>query len=79
MVRLEGLRFDNTVLQQLPVDESRQPGVRQVRGAIYSLVEPTPLREPKLVADSSDALLLLGLDPAEVSQHNRAQQGGGQW
>lgn len=66
MAPLEDLRFDNTVLQELPVDESKQQGVRQVRGAVYSLVEPTPLREPRLVASCADALALLGLDAAEV-------------
>lgn len=72
MSPLEGLRFDNSVLKELPVDESQQKGARQVRGAIYSLVEPTPLREPLLVAASADALALLGLDPTEV----RAGGGG---
>jgi hypothetical protein len=67
MVPLEALRFDNTVLKELPVDDSQQRGVRQVRGAIYSLVNPTPLRDPQLVAYSADALALLGLDPAQVS------------
>lgn len=66
MAPLEALKFDNTVLLELPVDESQQKGVRQVRGAIYSLVDPTPLREPKLVAFSADSLALLGLDAAEV-------------
>jgi hypothetical protein len=66
MAPLEALQFDNTVLQELPVDESQKSGVRQVRGAIYSLVDPTFLRKPKLVAYSADALALLGLDAAEV-------------
>ena len=36
-------------------------------GEGYSLANPTPLREPQLVAYSADALALLGLDAAEVS------------
>jgi hypothetical protein len=39
----------------------------QVRGAIYSLVDPTPLAAPQLVATSADALQLLGLDPHQVT------------
>lgn len=66
MAPLAALQFDNTVLQELPVDESQKSGVRQVRGAIYSLVDPTPLRDPKLVAYSADALALLGLEVTEV-------------
>lgn len=73
MAPLEGLRFDNTVLQELPVDESKQRGVRQVRGAVYSLVDPTPLREPRLVASCADALALLGLDAAEAARPEFAE------
>jgi uncharacterized protein YdiU (UPF0061 family) len=60
------LTFDNTVLHCLPLDTSRGEGVRQVRDAIYALVDPTPLSEARLVATSSDALALLGLDADEV-------------
>jgi len=60
------LTFDNTVLHCLPLDKSRGEGVRQVRDAIYALVDPTPLSEARLVATSSDALALLGLDADEV-------------
>jgi hypothetical protein len=77
MAPLEALRFDNTVLKELPVDDSQQRGVRQVRGAVYSLVNPTPLREPQLVAYCADALALLGLDPAEVSSSLGVCVGGG--
>jgi len=34
---------------ELPVDASRLPGARQVRGAVFSLVDPTPLEAPRLV------------------------------
>lgn len=63
---LESLQFDNVALRKLPLDQSTEPGVRQVRGACFSRVQPTPLKDPKFVAVSGPALALLGLDAAEV-------------
>ena len=37
-----------------------------VLGACYSLVNPTPVKNPQLVSASADALNLLGLDIKEV-------------
>ena len=55
------VRFDNKALQQLPLDVSKELGVRQVRGACFSLVDPTPVASPKLVVASQPALDLLGV------------------
>lgn len=56
------LRFDNRNLEQLPVDKSRLAGTRRVPGAIFSLVDPTPVLGPvRLVASSGPALALVGL------------------
>uniref|UniRef100_A0A9J7XA75 Selenoprotein O n=1 Tax=Cyprinus carpio carpio TaxID=630221 RepID=A0A9J7XA75_CYPCA len=63
---LERLEFDNVALKKLPLDPSTEPGVRQVRGACFSRVQPTPLKNPKFVAVSGPALALLGLDADEV-------------
>uniref|UniRef100_A0A8C1ZHN7 Selenoprotein O n=1 Tax=Cyprinus carpio TaxID=7962 RepID=A0A8C1ZHN7_CYPCA len=63
---LEGLEFDNVALKKLPLDPSTEPGVRQVRGACFSRVQPTPLKNPKFAAVSGPALALLGLDADEV-------------
>jgi hypothetical protein len=63
---LEALRFDNLALRALPVDKEEGRGVREVRGACYARVKPTPLERPCLVAASSPALALLDLAPAEV-------------
>lgn len=63
---LERLEFDNVALKTLPLDPSTEPGVRQVRGACFSRVQPTPLKNPKFVSVSRPALALLGLDADEV-------------
>lgn len=60
------LKFDNQVIKKLPLDTSREPGVRQVRNACYSLVDPTPLDNPQLVAHSQIALDLLSITPNMV-------------
>jgi len=39
MAALEGVEFDNTVLQYLPVDEEGRNEPRPVKGAIYSRVQ----------------------------------------
>lgn len=59
---LESLEFDNVVLKKLPLDPSQEPGVRMVKGACFSRVQPTPLTNPKFVAVSGRALALLGLN-----------------
>jgi hypothetical protein len=74
---LESLVFDNSVLQQLPVDDSRAHGVRQVRGAVHALVNPTPLAAPRMVVASQPALALLGLGPEQVRAGASGVGGGG--
>lgn len=63
---LERLDFDNVALKKLPLDTSDAPGVRQVKGACFSLVKPQPLTKPRFVAVSHEALALLGLHGEEV-------------
>jgi hypothetical protein len=49
--------FDNRNLRELPVDPEQKNYVRQVSGAVYSRVVPTPVRDPVLVSCSPDALV----------------------
>lgn len=48
-------------MERLPLDTSRIPGSRIVKGAIFSLVSPTPTKNAILIAKSLSALNLLGL------------------
>ncbi|XP_019864467.1 PREDICTED: selenoprotein O-like [Amphimedon queenslandica] len=68
LMSLESLQFDNRVLKSLPVDEEKENYVRSVSGACYSLVNPTPVKNPQLVSASADALNLLGLDIKEIQR-----------
>ncbi|KAG5267316.1 hypothetical protein AALO_G00220390 [Alosa alosa] len=63
---LERLAFNNVVLRTLPVDSSREPGSRTVKGACFSRVTPQSLDNPKFVAVSEPALSLLGLSAEDV-------------
>jgi len=59
---LDALRFDNAFVRALPADPDPGNQRRQVFGACYSRVQPTPVRAPALVAHSAECAALLGLD-----------------
>lgn len=61
---LTALRFDNRFVRELPGDPQMDNSLRQVKGACYSRVQPTPVAAPKLVACSREAADLLDLTPA---------------
>jgi protein adenylyltransferase len=52
---------DASFVHQLPGDPVLVNEPRQVRGAAYTRVEPTPVREPRLLAWSDDLAAFLGL------------------
>eukprot|EP00798_Chlamydomonas_sp_ICE-L_P014637 gene14637-20672_t len=58
---VESLLFDNLSLRALPVDPNTVNKTRQVRGACFSKLMPTPVEKPTMVAYSADALALLDL------------------
>jgi serine/tyrosine/threonine adenylyltransferase len=64
---LGSLQWDNRQLRDLPADPDRSPFQRQVFGAAYSLVAPTPVPAPKLLAWSPDVAQDLGLSPEDVA------------
>ena len=56
------LRFDNAFRRRLPGDAERGPRIRQVEGAAWSAVDPTPVPAPSLLASSRDMAERLGLE-----------------
>lgn len=71
---LEALHFDNLSLRAAPVDPRQNDKTqRQVRGACYSRVEPTPVANPRLVGVSLPALSLLDLDVDQVARQEFVQ------
>jgi uncharacterized protein YdiU (UPF0061 family) len=74
---LQSLRFDNRFVRELPADPETGPRVRQVRKALYSRVEPTPVAEPKLIAHSPDVAQILGIDEQDIASPDFARVFGG--
>ncbi|MDD3673918.1 protein adenylyltransferase SelO [Thauera propionica] len=74
---MRDLRFDNRFVRELPGDPEDGRHVRQVHGACYSRVEPTPVRAPKLLAWSREVADLLGLDETDLRDRRFAEVFGG--
>lgn len=71
------LRFDNRFLHELPGDPVSGGGARQVRGAAWSRVMPTPVRAPQLLAASAEVARLLGFTPDDLAGPEFAAVFGG--
>jgi len=65
LLSLSQLNFDNRLTTQLPADPIEDNFRRQVAGACYSRVKPTPVRDPQLVACAREVAELLDLDEAQ--------------
>jgi uncharacterized protein YdiU (UPF0061 family) len=58
--------FDNRFLAGLPGDPSADNSRRQVHGAAWSRVAPTPVSAPSLLAWSPEVAALLDLEPQDI-------------
>jgi uncharacterized protein YdiU (UPF0061 family) len=58
--------FDNAFLRGLPGDPVTGNFVREVRGAMWSKVDPTPVAAPRLLAHSREMAAELGFSEADV-------------
>jgi uncharacterized protein YdiU (UPF0061 family) len=74
---MNGLRFDNAFARELPADPHEGGQRRQVHGALYSRVQPTPVAAPHLLAWSREVAQLLDLDPKDIETPEFAQVFGG--
>jgi uncharacterized protein YdiU (UPF0061 family) len=80
---LAPLNFDNSFVRELPADPEPLNFRRQVLGACYSKVLPTPVSQPQLVAYAREVAELLDVPPkacetaefAQVFAGNRLLQG----
>jgi uncharacterized protein YdiU (UPF0061 family) len=80
---LASLSFDDSFVRALPGDPDRSNRRRQVLGACYSHVQPTPVERPRLLAYSPEVAELLGVssetaeseDFAAVFSGNRVLSG----
>ena len=73
MATLESLKFDNLVLRSLPIDPNKENKPRQVSGASFSMVKPTPVKKPQTVVASVSAMNLLDLSENEIHRPEFAE------
>jgi uncharacterized protein YdiU (UPF0061 family) len=69
--------FDNAFVRELPGDPEAGARIRQVEGALWSRVTPTPVQAPRVLAYSREMAAELGLDEAEVQSPEFARVFGG--
>ncbi len=74
---LSGLVFDNAFVRDLPGDPDSGATRRQVHGACWSRVLPTPVAAPTLMAWSPEVAAALGLSAAAVQSPLFAEVFGG--
>ncbi|SEJ11076.1 protein adenylyltransferase SelO [Frateuria terrea] len=69
--------FDNAFLRELPGDGEIGPRLRQVEGACWSCVEPTPVAAPEVVAWSDEMAATFGLAETDMRSERFARTFGG--
>ena len=74
---LDELPFDNRFTRELPADPETSNQRRQVHGALFSRVLPTPVAAPVTLAWSPEVAELLGLHPDLCRSDDFAQVFGG--
>jgi protein adenylyltransferase len=77
LVDLSELSFDNSFVRGLPADPLLHKVPRQVRGACYTRVDPTPAGSPTLLAWSDSVGRMLGASPPRSSTGPVAEVLGG--
>jgi serine/tyrosine/threonine adenylyltransferase len=70
---LDRLDFDNRYTASLPADPDVSLRRRQVTGAAYSRVRPTPVGGPSTLAWSTEVADMLGLEPEQCASDDFAQ------
>ena len=70
---MQSLVFDNVFTRTLPADPQSGSKRRQIRNALFSRVEPTPVSAPYLIHSSPHAAKLLGLSEADCTSEDFLQ------
>ncbi|MDD9961624.1 MAG: YdiU family protein [Gammaproteobacteria bacterium] len=73
MAGLSALAFDNRFTRDLPADPITGSARRQIRGALYSRVSPTPVVAPELLAYAIEVAELIGLSERDCASDAFAQ------
>jgi len=71
------LTFDNRFTRELPQDPITDNHTRQVSDALWSIAQPTPVKDPQLLAYSPEVASMLGLAPTDMQNPELIQTLGG--
>ncbi len=71
------LDFDNRFTRELPQDPITENRTRQVPNALWSFAQPTPVKNPQMLAYSADVAAMLGLTQADMQDPELIQTLGG--
>ena len=74
---IDPARFSNRYTRTLPCDPETENSRRQVRGACYSRVQPTPVAAPRVLAVADEVAALLELPEGFVNSEEFAAVFGG--
>lgn len=74
---MHALNFDNAFVRELTGEAEAGPRIRQVHGALWSPVDPTPVASPRLIAHSAEMASTLGFDDADLASPEFAAVFGG--
>jgi len=70
---MDGVRFDNAFVRDLPGDPEQGGRLRQVEGALWSKVLPTPVAAPRLLAWTPELATRLGFDEEWIASPASAE------
>ncbi|PCI61649.1 MAG: hypothetical protein COB34_00925 [Methylophilaceae bacterium] len=71
------LTFDNRFTNELPQDPIMETHQRQVADALWSTTQPTPVKNPQILAYSAEVAAMLGLTDADMKDPELIQMLGG--
>lgn len=74
---MKPLNFDNRFVRELPGDLIRHNYTRQVSDCLWSAVQPTPVKDPQLIAYSAEVADMLGLTAADLQDRELIETLGG--
>ena len=71
------LEFDNRLIRELPGDPVSDNYTRQVANCVWSSVQPTPVKQPQLLAYSPEVAAMLGLREEDMQDRELIETLGG--
>lgn len=74
---MKPLIFDNRFIRELPGDRITENYTRQVSDSLWSAVQPTPVKQPVLLAYSPEVAAMLGLSDEDMRDPDMVQTLGG--